>query len=539
MASSPAPPSASSRAGQLTFFVVVLVPLLAATAGWFVSPPILNPDSASGFAIWESARHGAPWNSVLIPESADISRDRAVFVTWWSPGQYVVPGWWRYAGFSWGQAMLLTTLFGLWIQAGGCWWLARSVGLTSTAAAWLTLAATLQWHSLQQFGHFRGGEVLIEAAAPWLLGIAWTLRRHPVTTLAVFPLLVAGSLWLKLSALLLLVPVLGGLALIHGWPFRDRPQARLVWSLAFVALAAVTWWGLHTIFFGRGPTPATGPANVEQRSALAAFSIFSPWLAATGLGSLVGRISWWLGVDGETFWRTNAWPTFAAGAAAWWAGWYRWIRPLEAPLRRAVMWVLVANVILLAVLYVRGSSISLEDRHLRPVATLLLLAGAVAATQASTPRARRLSQAALVLIAAFGVGAAVQRGFAMARMDSRGTAGYCQQQFSAAAIAHLNRLDRSVPDRQALIYFPSTEIAFEISRQRRLGTDDISRDLATVRAHRWHGRVPRLIVVVRNDMQLDGRVAAVRAAFADYPAGVWRSEAVGGWWFWIADQPAA
>lgn len=504
--------------------------------GWFYSPPILNPDSASGFAVWESRQAGAPWNHLRFPDPADISKDSDAFLTWWSPGQYTVPGWFKNAGFSWGQAMLLTTLACVWIQTAGCWWLGRNIGLDTAANTWFAVISTLQWHTLQQFGHFRGGEVLIEAATPWLLGWAWRLREHPQATLLAAPVMVVVSLWLKLSALVLLVPLLGGLALWHGWPDLRRPWLRVPWLIGFSLTLALAGACLHLLFFRFGPTPAAAPPTTEYPVGLASFAALSPWLAATGLGSFVGRLCWWLGVDSEAIWKTYALPTLTVGVAAWWWGWQLWIRPLPKPLRYAVVWMLTGNIALIAYLYVRGSTISVEDRHLRPVATLIILAAAYVATTAD-PLRRRITQIMLLLIAAYGAGVAAQRSVALARLDSRGAQDFCQQQFSPAALAHLRQLTAPLAPRSAVLYFPSGEIAFEASHQRRIISDDLTRDTKSMRLHRWQGRVPYLLAVIRDDMEADGRGAAIRAAFVDYPGHIWRSERAGGWWFWIAALP--
>ncbi len=520
----------------LTFALVALVPLLLGAAGWFTSPPILDPDSATGFLVWESGHDGAPWNCLREPDPADIARNHDVFLTWWSPGQYVVPGWWRGAGFSWGQAMLLTALAGAWLQAGGCWWLARATGLGPVAAGWLTLTATLQWHTMHQFGYFRGGEILLAAAAPWLLALAWRLRQHACLTLVLAPGLVVLGQWLKLSALLLLVPLLTYLGLIHIGRLRARPRAAAGFVLGAAALMALTWWGMHVVFFARGPTPATASAPGGWSLTLVSYSLASPWLAITGLGSLMGRVCQWLGRDGDEIWRTAGWPVLTATLVVWWAAWRGWLGPLPVELRRFIGWVLAGNIVLLALLYARGASISIDDRHVRPAATLLLVGAAVTATS-SARRWRRGTQAVLLTCMVYGLGAAVPREIALARIQSQSRAGFCQQEITAAALVRLARLTRDTPPTDTVVYVPAPEIALEVNGARRISTDDINRDLAAVRAEHWRGRVPRLIVVVSDAMEKDGRGGAVRAAFADYPPAAWQAETAGGWWFWTAETP--
>jgi hypothetical protein len=220
-----------------------------------------------------------------------------------------------------------------------------------------------------------------------------------------------------------------------------------------------------------------------------------------------------------------------AAIAAWWTGWNGWLRQIDTALRTAILWMVGGGVALLTALYLRGATINLEDRHLRLLATLLLLAAANIAAD-TTKRWRRTTQVILVLSVCYACGAAVLRGSALAHLNNRGRAGFCQQQLTPSAVEELARLDASVPDRSALICVPSPEIALELTHQRRFATDDIVQSLAAVRQHRWLGRVPLLVVTVSDAMESDGRGAAIRSAFSDYDPAEWHGTQIGGWWFW-------
>ncbi len=525
-------PALPGAASWRSLALIVLVPLLLTVAGWKFCLPMLNPDSAMGFFTWESRAAGGPWNCYQNVEPSDITRDRNEFLTWWSPGQYELPGLWRTLGFSWGHVILLTTLASCWIEACGCWYLARALGAGACAAAWFCAASILEWHTLFQFGHFRGGDALLGAATPWMLLGAWQVRARPWWFLAGIPVILAGGLYLKLSAILLTAPLLAAVGLANAWELRRRPQILGLWLVAAGLVAAGTWYLIQKDFISRGSSPGAGGGVAGEIFSPIVFSTLSPWLAASGAGNALGRIYFWRGRDIDDLWRTGGWLLMPFALAIWW--WVgRWLaKPLSSRQRYALFMIVGGSVVLLSLLFVRGSTIGADDRYMRPTATVLLLALALSVEHADRAR-RNLAMLALTLIALFGLGSALQRSAALARMPGRGREDIAQQHLSPEAIAKLAEIDAQGVPRSALVYVPWPGIGLELRRQRRLLCDD----LTIFRHYHWQGRVPLLIVAVSDAMESDGRAAQVRAEFADYDAREWTSVHVPGWWFWTASSP--
>ena len=517
----------------LAYAIVVLVPLLMAAAGWRLCPPMLNPDSAMGFYVWEAREAGGSWNCLCTPDPANIAIDHDEFLSWWSPGQYQLPGLLRLLGFTWGHVVLLTALAGCWIEVLGCWRLARATGAGPEACAWFCLASTLQWHTLFSFGHFRGGDVILNAAAPWMLLWAWQVRFRPGWFLASIPVMLAGGLYLKLSAMLLVAPLLLAAGLANGWRLHRRLLLLGFWAVASGLLAAATWMAVQKGYLSRGPTPDAASAWNREAFSPVAFAILSPWLAATGAGNLIGRIYWWLGWNVDSLWLTGGWIVAPVAVAAWWWTGRCFLRPLAEPFRTGLIIFVGTSIVLFALLFFRHSAVGVDDRYMRPTATVLLLALAMNA-ESVTPMRRRLAVIGLTAIVLFGLGSAVQRCVSLARMHSCGREDVTQQCLSAATIARFARLDSQGDPRSMLIYVPWAGIGLEIRRQRALITDDLS----ISRQHHWQGRVPALVVSVPDVMESDGRGALARSQFADYRAAEWHGEHCAGWWFWTAGNLA-
>src|ERR1700749_1638148 len=91
--------------GAIFTLVLVLGVLL------FLSPPSVFPDPANGFHVMRSMEMGGGFNRLISPDQEDISKNTVQFLTWWSPGQYLMP----YAfkeifGVNTGQASALTII---------------------------------------------------------------------------------------------------------------------------------------------------------------------------------------------------------------------------------------------------------------------------------------------------------------------------------------------------------------------------------------------------------------------------------------------
>ncbi len=98
-------PATSSRAVYLWLFVPATFFIIAV----FIRPQITF-DSAYGFLALRSMLDGGPFNYVISPDPKNIADNIKTLLTWWSPGQYLVPGIFVLLGASYGLAISLSTL---------------------------------------------------------------------------------------------------------------------------------------------------------------------------------------------------------------------------------------------------------------------------------------------------------------------------------------------------------------------------------------------------------------------------------------------
>src|ERR1700753_4375932 len=77
----------------------------------FFIPPAVFTDPQQGFQVLQSMQLGGGFNNLVAPDQGDISQNYSQFLTWWSPGQYLVPYFFKLiSGVNLGQGIAITTL---------------------------------------------------------------------------------------------------------------------------------------------------------------------------------------------------------------------------------------------------------------------------------------------------------------------------------------------------------------------------------------------------------------------------------------------
>jgi hypothetical protein len=71
--------------------IILTVVAMAMGVMIFIYPPSIYPDAARGFQVMRSMQTGSGFNILSAPNPDDISKNTSQFLTWWSPGQYLLP----------------------------------------------------------------------------------------------------------------------------------------------------------------------------------------------------------------------------------------------------------------------------------------------------------------------------------------------------------------------------------------------------------------------------------------------------------------
>src|SRR5262249_34720842 len=146
-------------------YLPLLAPIILFLGSLYI-PPTIFVDSSMGFLALRNMLEGGAFNSIRVADPVNIANDVAIFLTLWSPGQYLVPGIFIWLGTSYGLALSLTALIVTLIGVAGWIQVARSFSVSSFVLFVFVLVLSTSSYVTLPFRMYHGGELLLFAAAP-------------------------------------------------------------------------------------------------------------------------------------------------------------------------------------------------------------------------------------------------------------------------------------------------------------------------------------------------------------------------------------
>ncbi len=498
--------------------LIFLLPLAFAVVAWKV-PPAVFSDCGFGFLVWQSMEEGAAFNHLRSPDPEDISKDKDIYFTWWSPGQYLAPGLFLKLGWDYGQAIVATVLVSMWLGLWGWLLVARKAGATLWAQTLFVIALATFRYSTLPFRMYNGGEILLFAAVPWALLAIWSSLGRGFWWGFGAALGSAMILFLaKLSGTIVLAVTVLGASGAEWWHRRRVTAAMAGLAVGSAAAAALFWWG----WLSRGDNPA-GQANAPE---LWAAWLFPPAAAAFGGFTLQELLARFLVhpelhmLPGKDL-RVLSWVLGPAGLALMFWAW----RKLAGE-TKSLAWARLSAVVVflqisaLAVLYTKGSSISFEERHLRYAGILVLLSVLMAADLGGG-RWKKVAAATVVFFGLYGIVSFAISTWQAAKSGRLDPVSGLQQGVIAPSVLRYLADQGSVAS-QPTVFVASAEVGLALPGWR---IDAIQLDftpLAVVETQVRKGRVPELYVVLQKHMESNGKADAVLNSFRDYQRGEWK-----------------
>lgn len=514
----------------LNLWPAAIPPLLGLLSGVFIAPPLLWSDTATGLLSWRHYAGGGTWNTLALPDPVDIARTIETTVTWWSPGQAMPLGLLTTAGLPLGPAMLLLALISAIVFALGLALLSRDLGASESALSWIATGATGCWSTLYAFGMFNGGEIALIAVWPWIAWTTWKLMPHPVIFSLGLPILFLLGSFAKHS-----FAVYGLALLVFLWveALRRTPHripAKIGATMPFV-IAGLLYMIGRQFLFDQGVSPSD-PGQIEHPFAVTwGFGAIAPVLAATGAGSAIGRIFFVLGMTFEEGWNKLSWPLLILSPLPLVI--YAWLSMRLRPLERFAGVACLSAFAVLFVLMWRGGSISLEDRHYRPAAALLIAVIGSACT-APSHRLALWARFTISAIVIFGLAAMLQRHISMRTNTYPAGDGSGLADMPSRVLAKTREIAATNTSDGSLIYLPTPALGPVVPQGRLLVTDLLARDATWIASQHWHGRVPLLTLILPVRLANDGRAAMLRSSFVDYAPTDWTRRTIDDWDFWQA-----
>jgi hypothetical protein len=511
-----------------TVLAFVLCGLLTLTS--LLVPPSLSHDAGWGMLEWRTYATGGPINTIVGPDAADISRDRARYVTWWSPGQYLSPGIFALLGIRLGAALSLTVGVSLlccllgWIQV------AKHFGLSSrTAMLVVGFMATFRYSTLP-FGIYNGGEILLQGLTPWLFLAGFLVPAVSAIRgagLACLAILIA--FFAKLTGVMV-----ASAALFAGCVEALLRLRRITVGMIGGAVGAVLAFGVLQVgWFSHGTTPASG-AGWSFRVGDVLFALGTPWVAGISwtdmLTSLLNRRHPALvggPENGNLF--LILWlliPPSLVFLTAIVKGWQECTH--DANLRRLLVITACFYAVCafaMSAIFSHGGDVSLEERHLRAAGMLIFVC--VLALTSNLPRrsVSRLAVVALcVVMSLYGSLAFAYRAWSTKPGEIDHYSRTHQPNVDEGAI-ELLRTAFAHEGRDALFVFPSTDAANVLAPSARILSNHIEFELEeTISARTYRGKVRgRLYVVMPTRIAQSAKGTLLLKEFLDYPFDAWET----------------
>lgn len=484
-------------------------------------PPFIEYDSAVGFLAWRGTLLGAA-NSLITPNPANIAQDKAEFLTFWSPGQYLIPGAISLMGVPLGIAMTLTVGLSMLACLIGWATVVRAFISRTSVTLLITVLISSFRYSTRAFGDYHGGEILLQALTPWLLLTAY---RVPEMNAIPAALLAAGvvccAFLAKETGLIVVAAALGAGSLVSLAFGRRITHGMIGGALGALAALAI----VYIAFLSRGPTVLSGDASWSLPLKNIAFASLAPWVVGISWPELMSNLFF---PTRSQIYLPTALLVLLVPPAILMAGLVLFWRPQttnEKKFRLFSLWfyALVAAVFIL--LYIHGP-LTLEDRYFRSTGTLLFVCALTSALATGTPRWTRGSFLVLcAVMALYGFASIARHTLTTAEGRSLDRTSWTNQGIFDAAAINFAREIYAQEGRDALFVLPSPQLAMTLPTDARILPMNlpvpVPREFGG--GSRYSGRVPGHLLVLTPEpiVAPDRTLAALHAVFTDYAPDAW------------------
>ena len=462
---------------KLHKFLLPLLIALTAIAGVlvFIHPMAIFPDPSWGFQVMRSMENGAGFNLKVSPDQQNMADNYGEFLSWWSPGQYLLPYLFKSLfKLNIGQACAVTIVVCEVLGLLGFYNFFRKAGFTKAISAMSTAFIASQLFYVTPFVFYNGGEVLLFGFGGWFL-YGCLKFTHPKSWQMVVFVLISGwiSFFCKSSFMWVYA---AGLWFI--WIRTSRMHRFLgKWLINAIWLAAPAATSFAVIYFGylsKGHTPASGGAGLKLLWETFAFPLASPLISGFSIDELVHGFLYH--PDGALFTYANSVAIIAVLAAGSIFVIHRILKTV--PNRDYCLMLIVfyvISVLFFSVSFLRQLAISYEGRHFRMMG-LLFIPGAIYLVSELIKPYRALFGLLWAFILCSSLTYLVN-GYRVNRYEgAHGTSGLTQQFLDQDAVDEIIKLDNT--SKNAVFVFISPDLGLEIKHNRFITLDPIDQKMA-------------------------------------------------------------
>ena len=449
------------------FTLVVVLGILS-----FIAPPSLFPDPANGFLVMRSMEMGGKFNMMVTPDQDDFSKNTFEFLTWWSPGQYLVP----YAfkslfGVNSGQASALTVLICQLLGLTGFYSLFKKVGFTPCVAALSILFIACQQCFVVPYVFYNGGEILSFAFTGWFLYGCVAFKR-PSWQILLFILFSgwvgflckSSTMWVYAAGLLFIWIRLSSAKAFSNW----------IKNGIWIAVPAIIAIGtIYTFYLSKGQNPASASAGFKLTLKTFAFPLASPLLSGFSIDDISHGLIYHTGKVIFNDWQAIIILILLAILSMWLVKSILQKVP-DKNYRLLVIIFYTISFLFFSYVYLMQKAISYEGRHFRAIG-LLVIPGAIYLLSLIKTPYRHLLCIIWAGIAFTSIFYLVKGYRYNKNKSAHGVSGIAQQSIDQTALDKVMAIDNQV--RNATFVFIDKDLGLEIQHNRALGLEPVGDNL--------------------------------------------------------------
>ncbi|UEG54300.1 hypothetical protein LLH06_04880 [Mucilaginibacter daejeonensis] len=496
--------------------IIGMILLITVITGIFsyIAPPAIFPDPSWGFQVMHSMEKGGGFNLLIGPDQLDIAKDSAQFLTWWSPGQYLMPYFFRsILHVNTGHAAVLTSVICELIGVIGFFALFKRLGFTP-----LLSAASVAFIACQQFyfipyAFYNGGEVLMFAFVGWFLYGCFSFKRISAGMM-LFVLLAGWAGFFSKSSMMLIYAA----GLLCLWINISLPRKDIAaWIKNGVAIGIpflLSVAGIYLFYLSKGDNPAADH-QLGWRVIWETFTfpLASPLLAGFSIDDLTKGLVY--SPDGAIFSHTGVVLILIALAALSLSLIWAILRfvPYQ-PYKLALIVYYLIMVGFFSYAFFKQLAISYEARHFRTIG-LLIIPGTLYLVAKSKP-AFRVAFGLIWIFIAYKSIERIHNEYNYNKNEGvHGRTGITQQFADQPTLDTIMHMDDT--ERDAIFVFVSADLGLEIQHNRFITIEPIGLDVKMDPAdYVYQGHAGPLHILLPADYTTNGRANFIMNSFKGY-----------------------
>ena len=435
----------------------------------FVYPPSIFPDPSHGFQVMRSMQMGAGFNRLIAPDQDDISKNTSHFLTWWSPGQYLVPYSIKIiSGLNTGRATVIAiTLFEL-SGLAGFYVFFKKLGFTPLIAALSIVFIICQQAFVTPYVFYNGGDVLLFGFEGWFLYGCAIVKKADIKLLLFVLLSGWAGFFCKSSFLWIYAAGLLCICLRLSAAGNRLNIQRLIKNGIWIAIPAILSLACIYIFFlSKGQSPASTSNGIKLSWQTFGFPLASPLVSGFSVDDIMHGMLY---------------PTFS---------------PMFTPGHIILLLILLAlislvlitciiryvpkdnyrlfilvfylvSILFFSVAYLKQLTISYEGRHFRIIG-LLIVPGIIYLVSKLKVHYQLVFGALCIVLIFINYSFLIKGYIFNKNISARGSSGIAQEYIDQSSLNYILNLDEQ--NKNALFVFVTADLPLEIAHNRIITLD--------------------------------------------------------------------